>query len=127
MSSGERDRRDGEPDPHAPPLWELPADVHAAPVCDLAEVRANIDRIDEAIVALMAERLRYTRAAARFKVDPREVAAPARVEDVIGKVRALATASGLPPDIAEAAYRPLVAAYIADQQRLFAEISQRRS
>ena len=34
-----------------------------------------------------------------------------------------AGASGLPPDIAEAAFRPLVAAYIADQQRLFEAIS----
>jgi isochorismate pyruvate lyase len=125
MSEHERDT--GEPSTTGRALWNLPAGANAAPVADLGEVRANIDRIDEAIVALMAERLRYTRAAARFKANPREVAAPARVEDVIGKVRALAAASGLPPDIAEAAYRPLVAGYIADQQRVFAEISQRQS
>ena len=84
--------------------------------------RDNIDRIDREIVRLLAERLGYTRAAARFKADPREVAAPARVEEVIARVRALAAEHGLPPEIAEAAYRPLVAAYVADQQRLFARI-----
>jgi isochorismate pyruvate lyase len=104
-------------------LWDLPADAGAAPVASLAEVRDNIDRIDRAVIALLAERLAYTRAAARFKAKPQEVAAPARVEEVIAKIRALAEAHGLPPEIAEAAYRPLVAGYIADQQRLFARIS----
>jgi isochorismate pyruvate lyase len=116
----------GEPDPAGPALWDLPADAKAAPAASLAEARANIDRIDRAVIALLAERLGYTRAAARFKANPMEVAAPARVEEVIAKVRALAAAHALPPDIAEAAYRPLIAAYIADQQRLFARISGRR-
>jgi isochorismate pyruvate lyase len=115
--------KDGEPRIDAPALWNLPADERAAPDATLGEVRDNIDRIDRALVALMAERLRHTRAAARFKAKPQEVAAPARVEEVIAKIRALAEAHGLPPEIAEAAYRPLVAGYIADQQRLFARIS----
>jgi isochorismate pyruvate lyase len=117
------ERTDSEPRLDAPVLWDLPADAGAAPVASLAEVRDNIDRIDRAVIALLAERLAYTRAAARFKAKPQEVAAPARVEKVIAKIRALAEAHGLPPEIAEAAYRPLVAGYIADQQRLFARIS----
>ncbi|MGE5146891.1 MAG: chorismate mutase [Candidatus Eiseniibacteriota bacterium] len=116
-------RKDGEPSVDGPALWDLPADTNAAPAKTLGEIRDNIDRIDQAVVALLAERLRYTRAAARFKADPREVAAPARVDEVIAKIRALAAECGLPPDIAEAAYRPLVAAYITDQQRLFERIS----
>jgi isochorismate pyruvate lyase len=123
--SGRNDDAD-EPSTTGPALWDLPPGTNAAPTADLGEVRVNIDRIDQAIVALMAERLRYTRAAARFKANPHEVAAPARVEEVIAKVRALAVDSGLPPEIAEAAYRPLVAGYIADQQRLFAAISTKK-
>jgi isochorismate pyruvate lyase len=126
MNGGKRRRADGEPDPAGPALWDLPADARAAPAGSLAEVRENIDRIDRAVIALLAERLGYTRAAARFKADPQEVAAPARVEEVITKVRALAAEHALPPDIAEAAYRPLVAAYVADQQRLFARIGGKR-
>jgi isochorismate pyruvate lyase len=38
----------------------------------LAEVRGNIDRIDHAIVALMAERAKYVAEAGRFKPDPAE-------------------------------------------------------
>ena len=117
------ERKDGEPSVDGPALWDLPADANAAPVASLGEIRDNIDRIDQAIVALLAERLRYTRAAAGFKADKREVAAPARVDEVIAKIRALAADSGLPPEIAEAAYRPLIAGYIADQQRLFERIS----
>ena len=125
--SGRKDKRPaGEPDPTGPALWDLPADANAAPVASLAEVRRNIDRIDRAIIGLLAERLGYTRAAARYKADAGEVAAPARVEEVIVKVRALAAERGLPPEVAEAAYRPLVAAYIADQRRLFARISGKR-
>ena len=115
--------KDGEPSVDGPALWELPADAHAAPAASLGEVRHNIDRIDRAIIALLAERLRFTRAAARFKANPHEVAAPARVEDVIRGIKALAAEHGLPAEIAEAAYRPLVAAYIDDQQRLFARIT----
>jgi isochorismate pyruvate lyase len=126
MTKGKSKRPAGEPDPSGPALWDLPDDAKAAPVASLAEVRANIDRIDRAVIALLSERLGYTRAAARFKANPQEVAAPARVEEVIAKVRALAAEHGLPPEIAEAAYRPLVAAYIADQQRLFERIGGRR-
>lgn len=126
MSGSKSKRPAGEPDPSGPALWDLPADAKAAPAASLAEVRDNIDRIDRAVIALFAERLRYTRAAARFKASSAEVAAPARVEEVIAGVRALAAECGLPPEIAEAAYRPLVAACIADQQRLFARIAGRR-
>jgi isochorismate pyruvate lyase len=35
----------------------------------MAEVRAGVDRLDEAIVALIAERFRYMAAAARIKAD----------------------------------------------------------
>ena len=56
----------------------------------LAQVRAEIDRLDEQIVRLLAERGGYVLAAARFKNSADEVRAPQRVEQVIDNVRALA-------------------------------------
>ncbi len=60
----------------------------------LAQVRAEIDRLDEQIVRLLAERGGYVLAAARFKHSAEEVPAPQRVEQVIANVRALALQHG---------------------------------
>jgi isochorismate pyruvate lyase len=78
----------------------------------LADVRREIDRLDHAIGPLLAERGRYVLAAARFKKNAAEVAAPQRVEDVIANVRRIAQAAGGMPDVAERGYRALIAAYI---------------
>lgn len=81
-------------------------------VRSLEEVRENIDRLDRAIIRLMAERSGFVELAARFKTSRADVEAPRRVEQVIAKVRALATEEGLAPDVAEAAYRAMIAAFI---------------
>ncbi len=47
-------------------------------VRSLDEVRDNIDRLDRAIIALMAERGRFVQQAARFKVSRSDVEAPKR-------------------------------------------------
>ena len=70
-----------------PAYWGSPS-VEGGKCCArLAEVRANIDRIDKQIVALMAERGQYVAEAGRFKADPAAVSAPARVEAIIAKVK----------------------------------------
>jgi isochorismate pyruvate lyase len=90
------------------------------PFCaSLAEVRDHIDRLDHEIVRLMAERGGFVREAARFKKDTADVAAPARVEQVIAKVRGLAGQAGLPPEVAEAAYRAMITAFIAMERAEF--------
>ncbi|HEY4372609.1 MAG TPA: chorismate mutase [Burkholderiales bacterium] len=89
----------------------------------LGEVRANIDRLDDAIVALLAERAMYVKDATRFKRDAHQVSAPARQAEVFAKVRALATRHNRGfenlPDVVESAYRALVAAFIANEQAYF--------
>ena len=91
----------------------------------LSEVRANIDRLDDAIVALLAERAMYVKDAARFKRDAYQVSAPARQAEVFAQVRALADKHNRGfthlPDVVEAAYRALVAAFIANEQSYFAQ------
>jgi isochorismate pyruvate lyase len=109
-----------EPPPDRPALWQHEAATGAA---TLAEIRAAIDALDREIVRLLAERLRWTRDAARFKADEAEVAAPARVEEVVARVMALAAERGLPAEIVEPVYRALIAASIEDQRRLFRRIA----
>jgi isochorismate pyruvate lyase len=50
--------------------------------------------------------------AGSLKRDEDAVRAPARVEQVIAKVRALADESGASPDVVEGAYRALIAGFV---------------
>ncbi|HMO47265.1 MAG TPA: chorismate mutase [Rubrivivax sp.] len=83
----------------------------------LAQLRAEIDRIDAQIVPLLAERGAYVLAAARFKKSGEEVRAPQRVEQVIARVRALAEAHGAMPDVVERIYRELIEAFTEAEHR----------
>lgn len=88
----------------------------------LDEVRANIDRLDRAIIPLLAERGAYVLQAARFKPDLADVPAPARVEEVIANVVKLAREHGAMADVVEKTYRAMIAAFIAAEQREHQEI-----
>jgi isochorismate pyruvate lyase len=83
----------------------------------LADIRAQIDRLDRHIVRLLAERGAYVLAAAPFKRDAAAVAAPERVEQVIAQVRAVAQAEGALPEVVERIYRELIAAYTDAEHR----------
>jgi len=82
-------------------------------VCNsLEEVRVEIDRLDRQIVTLLAERGDYVKQAARFKKTSADVKAPARVEQVIAKVRALSAEIGANPDLTEQVYRAMMTTFI---------------
>ena len=78
----------------------------------LAEVRAEIDRLDRAIIALLGERAAYVHAAARFKSSEADVAAPARQASMLLDRRAWAEQADLDPDVIEKLYRDLIAYFI---------------
>ena len=108
-----------EPDAHGGPLRRF-TDSAYVPLCpNLTEVRERIDALDVQIVALLAERGRYVKDAARFKRDAFQVSAPARQQQVLDKVRALAERQGAYPEVVEAAYRALIAGFIAREQEDF--------
>lgn len=79
----------------------------------MAEVRFGVDRLDERIVALIAERFRYMDAAARIKPSREQVRDEWRKADVIAKVRAAAEANGIEADTLARLYELLVEASIA--------------
>ncbi|HEY1944559.1 MAG TPA: chorismate mutase [Roseiarcus sp.] len=94
-----------------PAYWGSPS-VDGGKCCaNLAEVRVNIDRIDSQIIALMAERGKYVAEAGRFKADPAAVSAPARVEAIIDKVKAIARQDGLAESVADRSFRAMIAAF----------------
>jgi len=72
------------------------------------EVRAEIDRIDQALIAAFAERHRYVTRMAEIKTDPHEAYDRERIEAVIAKVRGRADNLGLDEDQAELIWRTLI-------------------
>jgi len=79
----------------------------------MADVRYEVDRLDEALVRLLAERQSFMEAAARIKGDRNSVHDRARIEDVVAKVIARAEAEGLAPAIAGPVWRTLIDRCIA--------------
>ncbi len=75
----------------------------------MADIRAEIDRLDIELVALFAQRVGYIDRAAQIKavVDlPARI--DSRVEEVVTNVRRHAAAHGLPPDKLEKLWRKLI-------------------
>jgi isochorismate pyruvate lyase len=101
-------------------FWGKPQAAGGTCCETLGEVRSNIDRIDRQIVALIAERGSYVREAARFKANPAAVEDKARVEQIITKLRGLAAEDQAPPDVVEATYRALIAAYTEEEKKVSA-------
>ena len=75
----------------------------------MTELRAEIDRLDQELVALFAQRAGYIDRAAQIKST---IGLPARitprVEEVVANVRRHAEAQGLPPDNLEKLWRKLI-------------------
>ena len=68
---------------------------------DLSHVRTEIDRCDNALVDLIAERFGYVERAWQLKKDPSEASVPWRIQQVIDKVKTQARQRGLPVEMIE--------------------------
>jgi isochorismate pyruvate lyase len=79
---------------------------------DMDEVRAEIDRIDQSLVDLIGERFSYVDRAWQLKQSPAEARVPWRIQQVIDKVRARASAKDLPPELAEALWRQMIGWFV---------------
>ena len=86
---------------------------------DMKDVRREIDAIDAVLVPLLAQRQGYVAQAARIKGQLADVVDEERIEFIIARVRDLAKAQGLEPDIAERTWRAMIASYIDFEHREF--------
>jgi isochorismate pyruvate lyase len=85
----------------------------------MGEVRAEIDRLDNALVDLVAERFSYVDRAWQLKNNPAEATVPWRIQQVIDKVRERAGEKGLPPELVEAIWRQMIGWFIQyEEQKL---------
>lgn len=88
----------------------------------MAALRGQIDRVDRALLDLLAERARFIDRAIVLK--PREnlpARATDRVAEVIANVRAGAGERGLDPDLVERIWTELIEAAIAHEERAFGQ------
>lgn len=85
----------------------------------MAEIRDGIDRIDQEIVDLLAERQEYVENAGRVKSSRDLVRDQGRIDDVLSKVRSRATASGANPHMVEATFGAMVEWFIAHEFEVF--------
>jgi isochorismate pyruvate lyase len=96
---------------------------------DLAEVRVEIDRIDNALIDRIAERLGYVERAWQLKLELRQEAnVPWRNQQVIDKVRARASEMGVPPDLCEALWRQMIGWFIQyEEEKLRDQLESKSS
>lgn len=83
----------------------------------IEEVRACIDRIDDQIVRLLAERSEYVSEALKFKKVAQEANVPSRNEEIIGRVRHLSVRYGLDPAITEGVYQSMIREFVRYQTK----------
>lgn len=87
----------------------------------MADVRAEIDRVDRALIALLAERMSYVEKVPALKLkEGIPAAAPDRVAAVLAGVRARGEAAGLNPDMLEAMWAPMIDWIIAHEEEVMA-------
>lgn len=92
---------------------------------DMGDVRAEIDRIDQALVDLIAERFGYVERA--WQIKSREASAanvPWRNQQVVEKVRARAEDRGVPPDLCEALWRQMIGWFIQYEEQKLEQTNQ---
>ncbi|WP_199102585.1 chorismate mutase [Aquitalea sp. ASV11] len=91
---------------------------------NLDEVRTQIDRIDRALVSLLAERGLYVKQAAGFKHSNEEVEGGKRVDQVMRRVEKLAGELGADPRLTAEVYRTMISHFIASELQEFASMGK---
>ncbi len=83
----------------------------------LADVREQIDRLDDQLVGLLAQRQQQVQRAARFKVDEAAVRAPDRRASMMARLRERALEEDLDPSVVDAVWTAMIDAFIALELR----------
>jgi isochorismate pyruvate lyase len=88
------------------------------PPNSMADIRKEIDRIDEQLIKLLAERQRFVeKAIAIKKRDGIPARIPGRIDQVIDNVRILARAHHVDPAMVEAMWTEMVEWFVAHEER----------
>ena len=102
-----------------PAPWPDLEGTPAADCKDMQDIRREIDRIDRALVRILAERLTYIERAGHIKQDRNKVRDEWRINDVLSKVKASCEREDFPFTIAEPVWRRLMDGCIAHEFDVF--------
>lgn len=81
----------------------------------LIDIREGIDSIDKEIVILLAKRLGYVLAAARFKPTKESIPAPERVQAMLEQRRSWAAEQGFSEEFTEELFKAITSWFISRQ------------
>lgn len=100
------------------PWCYFPAMDQSAPHLTMSEIREQIDRIDEQLIKLLAERQRWIEKAIVVKKrDGIPARVPARIDQVIDNVRVLARAHKVDAALVEVMWTEMVEWFVAHEER----------
>jgi isochorismate pyruvate lyase len=85
----------------------------------LAELRAEIDRIDRELVRLIAERSGFVRRAAELKTRREEILDPERIAAILAEIKREAEKLGLDPEVAQETFRAMIDRFVAYEYKEF--------
>jgi isochorismate pyruvate lyase len=92
----------------------------------MEDVRREIDRLDNALVDLIAERFGYVDRAWQLKTNPSDASVPWRIRQVIDKVEVRAREKGLPPEMAAALWRQMIGWFVQyEEEQLAARLNNK--
>jgi isochorismate pyruvate lyase len=83
----------------------------------LEEIREGMDALDREIIRILAARVAYVKAAAKFKTSSAAVAAPDRVQKVLDTRREWAIEAGMDGDVIRALYRDIVIYCVGEEKK----------
>jgi isochorismate pyruvate lyase len=84
---------------------------------NIQEIREEIDRIDQEVIALIGKRYEYVKAAVKFKTSETDVKAPDRFAAMLQKRRIWAEEAGLDQEVIEKLYTDLVNYFIHEEMK----------
>ena len=93
----------------------------------LAEVRTEIDRLDQLLINTIGRRQDYVHAAARFKRSDNEVHAHERQRQMMAARRLWAENQGVAPDLVESLFRAMVDHFVAAELKIVSERVDQRT
>ena len=104
-------------------LWADLEGSSAADCKSMQDVRREIDRVDRALVRLLAQRLTYIERAGHIKKERGAVRDDARIRDVLEKVKASCANEGFPFTIAEPVWEQLMEGCIAHEFVVYDDVN----
>lgn len=91
--------------------------LQPAECAGMADIRREIDALDQAVIKLLGKRFQYVLAASKFKTSVASVCAQKRVDTMLATRREWAEAEGLSPHAIEKMYSDLVNHFIAEEMK----------